>query len=114
MIIVSEIILTLYHGIIEIVPYSQRNWLIMLSKAMEKKLVERKFEYMKAEEKILSSVHPDNIKVRLIARNIIYTLPSDLYESKQLSWEIVVVNKPVLNALCLPGGKIIVFCGLLD
>jgi len=52
--------------------------------------------------------------VRLIARNIIYALLSDLHESEQLSWEIVVVNKPILNALCLPGGKIIVYYGLLD
>ena len=31
-----------------------------------------------------------------------------------LSWEVVVVRNPDTNAMCLPGGKIIVFTGLLD
>ncbi|MQL82162.1 hypothetical protein Taro_014629 [Colocasia esculenta] len=31
-----------------------------------------------------------------------------------LNWEVVVVRNPITNAMCLPGGKIIVFTGLLD
>lgn len=31
-----------------------------------------------------------------------------------LNWEVLVVNEPVVNALCLPGGKIVVFTGLLE
>lgn len=31
-----------------------------------------------------------------------------------LSWEVVVVRDEMVNAMCLPGGKIIVFTGLLD
>ncbi|KAK4385085.1 Mitochondrial metalloendopeptidase OMA1 [Sesamum angolense] len=31
-----------------------------------------------------------------------------------LKWEVIVVNEPVINAFCLPGGKIVVFTGLLD
>lgn len=31
-----------------------------------------------------------------------------------LKWEVVVVQDPMINALCLPGGKIVVFTGLLD
>ncbi|GAU37146.1 hypothetical protein TSUD_293030 [Trifolium subterraneum] len=30
------------------------------------------------------------------------------------NWEILVVNEPVVNAFCLPGGKIVVFTGLLE
>ncbi|KAL7003228.1 metalloendopeptidase [Sarracenia purpurea var. burkii] len=29
-----------------------------------------------------------------------------------LNWEVLVVNEPVVNAFCLPGGKIVVFTGL--
>ncbi|KZV25364.1 hypothetical protein F511_07248 [Dorcoceras hygrometricum] len=31
-----------------------------------------------------------------------------------LKWEVIVVNEPVINAFCLPGGKIVVFTGLLN
>lgn len=31
-----------------------------------------------------------------------------------LNWEVLVVNEPVLNAFCLPGGKIVVFTGLFE
>ncbi|KAL0382313.1 UNVERIFIED_CONTAM: Mitochondrial metalloendopeptidase OMA1 [Sesamum calycinum] len=31
-----------------------------------------------------------------------------------LKWEVLVVNEPVINAFCLPGGKIVVFTGLLN
>ncbi|XP_052206782.1 uncharacterized protein LOC127811109 [Diospyros lotus] len=31
-----------------------------------------------------------------------------------LNWEVLVVNEPVVNAFCLPGGKIVVFTGLLQ
>jgi hypothetical protein len=31
-----------------------------------------------------------------------------------LNWEVLVVNEPVVNAFCLPGGKIVVFTGLLE
>jgi predicted Zn-dependent protease len=30
-----------------------------------------------------------------------------------LKWEVIVVNKDILNAFCLPGGKIVVFTGLI-
>lgn len=29
-----------------------------------------------------------------------------------LNWEVLVVNEPIVNAFCLPGGKIVVFTGL--
>lgn len=32
---------------------------------------------------------------------------------KGLQWEVIVVDQPIFNAFCLPGGKIVVFTGLL-
>ncbi|XP_026409810.1 uncharacterized protein LOC113304904 [Papaver somniferum] len=31
-----------------------------------------------------------------------------------LKWEVLVVHEPIVNAFCIPGGKIVVFTGLLD
>ncbi|PRQ59911.1 putative peptidase M48 [Rosa chinensis] len=30
-----------------------------------------------------------------------------------LNWEVLVVDEPIVNAYCLPGGKIVVFTGLI-
>jgi predicted Zn-dependent protease len=34
--------------------------------------------------------------------------------AKDWKWEVIVVKTPTINALCMPGGKIAVFTGLLD
>ena len=39
---------------------------------------------------------------------------TNVFNKDGLDWEILVVNKPDLNAFCLPGGKIVVFTGLFD
>jgi len=182
----SGVLITVYFGNIETVPYTKRTHLILLSKAMERKLGESQFEQMKAsfKGKILPPIHPDSVRVTLIAKDIIDALQrglrkeqvwSDLgYASEHstlsegygretlnalgagsdekiegnwrkedeilddkwvqqsrkrgqerrseaatshldgLNWEILVVNEPVVNAFCLPGGKIVVFTGLLE
>lgn len=33
---------------------------------------------------------------------------------ERLNWEVIVVRDNMVNAFCLPGGKIVVFTGLLD
>ena len=33
---------------------------------------------------------------------------------KGLNWEVLVISEPIVNAMCLPGGKIVVFTGLLE
>ncbi|KAJ6764470.1 METALLOENDOPEPTIDASE OMA1 MITOCHONDRIAL [Salix koriyanagi] len=41
-------------------------------------------------------------------------LKADASHLDGLNWEILVVNEPVVNAFCLPGGKIVVYTGLLE
>lgn len=33
---------------------------------------------------------------------------------ERLNWEVIVVRDDMVNAFCLPGGKIVVFTGLID
>jgi len=35
-------------------------------------------------------------------------------DAKSWKWDVIVVKSPTINALCMPGGKIAVFTGLLD
>lgn len=184
----SGAVITLYFGNLEAVPYTKRTHFVLLSKEMEKKLGETQFQQMKAnfKGKILPAIHPESVRVRLIANDIVKALQRGLrhervwsdmgYASegfghaddlsgretlmalgdfggdeklegkwsredeilddnwvqqtrkkgqekgKQsatghldgLNWEVLVVREPVVNAFCLPGGKIVVFTGLLD
>ncbi|XP_004148121.1 uncharacterized protein LOC101206881 [Cucumis sativus] len=181
----SGVFITVYYGNLETVPYTKRRHFVLLSKPMERKIGESEFEQMKAafKGKILPAIHPESVRVRLIAKDIIEALQRGLrqenvwndlgYASEAvigapegsghetlmalkdsgseklegkwyredeilddkwvehsrkkgqgsqantshldgLNWEVLVVNEPVVNAFCLPGGKIVVFTGLLE
>ncbi|KAL9237255.1 hypothetical protein vseg_011828 [Gypsophila vaccaria] len=178
--------ITIYYGNSEVVPYTKRKHFVLLSQGLERQIGENQFNEMKKSfrGKILPALHPDSVRVRLIAKDIIEALQRGLshervwsdpgygtegegrvggegdgYETlKALSeetgegvvdewlkkeevlddswvkdcrkggksdvkastghlegmkWEVLVVNEPVVNAFCLPGGKIVVFTGLL-
>ena len=178
---------TVYFGNLETVPYTKRTHFVLLSPSFERQLGESQFEEIKAKlrSKILPSIHPDSIRVRLIAKDIIGALQRGLQHGERrwsdleyshspdeaaafdsagseqvvmavvkrgeiegrgwtgedevlddqwvresrkeksgvqaatkhlegLNWEVVVVRDKMVNAFCLPGGKIVVFTGLLD
>lgn len=183
----SGILITIYYGNLESVPYTKRTHFVLLSKDMERKIGEAQFDQIKSayKGKILPAMHPESVRIRLIARDIIEALKRGLrheqgwrdlgYASSEssmahdegsfdtllalnrsgegkietkwrpedeilndewvqqsrkkgqetgsksatshlegLNWEILVVNEPIVNAFCLPGGKIVVFTGLLN
>lgn len=181
----SGALITLYFGNLETVPYTKRTHFVLLSKSMEKRIGESQFEQIKKtyKGKVLPAIHPESIRVRLIAKDVIDALQrglshervwSDLgygsmdstargsdrgvkevgmalsedgqetlsgmrwskddqilddkwiQESRKkdskgesahlegINWEVIVVNEPMVNAFCLPAGKIVVFTGLLD
>ncbi|CAK9135196.1 unnamed protein product [Ilex paraguariensis] len=177
----SGILITVYFGHLEAVPYSKRKHFVILSPSLELQLGERQFDQMKGtfKGKILPAIHPDSVRVRLISKDIIESLQRGLRKEQVgnnhvyalesvdphetsgeetlmalsensegkwhkedeilddkwvqqsrkkgmeegsrpvtrhlegLNWEVLVVNEPVVNAFCLPGGKIVVFTGLL-
>lgn len=175
------VLITLYFGNLETIPYTKRTHFVLLPSRMEKRMGDSQFEEIKKQfkGKILPAIHPDSIRVRLIAKEIVEALQRGLRKeqvwtdvdygsdnigvneiggdqtltvltesaegnwSKEdeilddkwvqqsrkkgqergvqssishlegLNWEILVVDEPVVNAFCLPGGKIVVFTGLL-
>ncbi|KAL8148188.1 mitochondrial metalloendopeptidase OMA1 [Apium graveolens] len=181
MVLGGGILITVYFGNLETIPYTKRTHFVLLPSGMEKRMGDTQFEEIKKQfkGKILPSIHPDSIRVRLIAKEIVEALQRGLrkeqvwtdvdYSSDHvgmnefggnqtlmvltesaegnwskddeilddkwvqqsrkkgkergvqssishlegLNWEILVVDEPVVNAFCLPGGKIVVFTGLL-
>ncbi|KAH9297766.1 hypothetical protein KI387_029448, partial [Taxus chinensis] len=180
----SGLVISIYYSNLETVPYTHRKHLILISKQMEKQIGESQFEELKKKlkPKILPAIHPESVRVRLIAKDIIHALergiryeqtwsdvqysttrtdgsdsplsqdpwsianekayPQSKWYGKEevlddkwveesrklgkrsgekvstqhldgLNWEVLVVDDPMVNAFCLPGGKIMVFTGLL-
>ncbi|CAN6253371.1 unnamed protein product [Urochloa humidicola] len=186
-----------YFGHLEAVPYTNRTHLVILSPKLERQLGESQFEELKKKfgPKILPPLHPDSIRVRLIASEIVRAVHRGLAADQRhdasygedasygygdisddhaikgrdadaaatmlggsprkneraaaaaqrddevlddrwvtesrsrgkargaqpqtghldgLNWEVIVVRDDIVNAMCLPGGKIVVFTGLLD
>jgi hypothetical protein len=183
-----------YFGNLETVPYTNRTHFVLVSPRLERQLGESQFADLKKElaPKILPPLHPDSIRVRLIASEIVRALHRGLADRRgddfnndasygdissdlavksrdmeaaedvmrhaapnkdagtaaaaqrndellddrwvaesrrrgkargaqpqtkhlnELNWEVIVVRDNLVNAMCLPGGKIVVFTGLLD
>ncbi|KAL0403087.1 UNVERIFIED_CONTAM: Mitochondrial metalloendopeptidase OMA1 [Sesamum radiatum] len=162
----SGVVITVYFGNLETVPYTKRTHFVLLSRNLEKELGETQFNQLKKQfkGKILPPLHPESIRVQRISQDIIEGLHKGLRKEQALSdrsleeeqwhgedkwrkedeilddqwvqksrkkgqekgmvsqtehleglkWEVIVVNEPVINAFCLPGGKIVVFTGLLN
>lgn len=180
----SGALISVYYGNLEVVPYTKRKHFVLMSRTLERQIGESQFKEMKKsfKGKILPAIHPESVRVRLIAKEIIDALQRGLShdqvwsdpgyasvgdipfergsnetlkamsegtgeevlgewrkeeeilddkwvkESRKkggkhrvkpathhlegLNWEVLVVDVPVVNAFCLPGGKIVVFTGL--
>ncbi|CAN8302243.1 unnamed protein product [Cochlearia groenlandica] len=82
----SGALITLYLGNLETVPYTKRTHFVLLSKPMEKRLGETQFEQIKKtyKGKILPAIHPESIRVRLIAKEVIDALQRGL--SNDRAW----------------------------
>jgi predicted Zn-dependent protease len=62
---------------------------------------------------------PEAVRVRLIGEKIALRVEEYLKDEKQLKriegfeWEFKTVNDPAVNAWCMPGGKVVVYTGIL-
>lgn len=112
----SGLLITATFGSTETVPYTNRSHFVLLSSSFEKGLGESEFKKIKEEYKgkIIPPPHSDSIRVLKIAHEIIEVVKSKTRHLEGFKWEIIVVDDPTVNAFCLPGGKIVVFTGLLQ
>jgi hypothetical protein len=116
----------------EIVPYTNRTHLVAMSPQSEIKLWEPQDIMDKkvwaSESLMVDPLHPDSIRVRLIADKVLRATYRTLnvMEVKTrvaqpqtshldgLKWEVILIKDDDANTECTPTGKIIVSTGLLD
>lgn len=94
----------------ERVPVFGRKRLLLIPVNVEKKLGEDEFEKIKMAYPVLAPYHDYSILLQRIGKRIRSVANTDL----GFEWEFVVLDEPLVNAFCLPGGKVVFFKGLMD
>ncbi|KAL5717959.1 hypothetical protein ACHQM5_010907 [Ranunculus cassubicifolius] len=125
---------SVYYFNLQTVPYTKRTHFVLLSTKLERKLGDYAFKWeAKAKSwNILPKEDYRSVRVKLISGDIIDGLMRGVKEDRVLdksqgrsvratrkhldglNWEVFVVDKPIVNAMCFPGGKIVVYTGLLN
>jgi predicted Zn-dependent protease len=67
-----------------------------------------------ARKALVPADDPQAQRVQGIAKELIPHANKWNARAKDWQWELILIKSPVINALCMPGGKIVVFTGLLD
>jgi predicted Zn-dependent protease len=57
---------------------------------------------------------PQTLRVQRVAKDLLPYTQKWHDRAKEWQWDITVIKTPAINALCMPGGKIAVFTGILD
>jgi predicted Zn-dependent protease len=91
--------------------------LMVVPESMVNRTAEQQYVQMKqqaASRGLLNRDAPQVQRVRAIAQTLIPHGRRFNPESGNWAWEVNVIDSPAVNAFCMPGGKIMVFRGLID
>ena len=101
-------------------PITDRKQLTLVSEAKLNAQAAQVFEKVKEKEKMSDDLKSLN-EIKEIGKKMEYSIGEYFYRSKlndptvNFDWEYILIdNKKVRNAWCMPGGKIAVYTGMLD
>ena len=101
-------------------PITDRKQLTIVSEAKLNAQAARIFEKIKEKEKMSNDLKSLN-EIKEIGKKIEYSIGEYFYRSKlndptvNFDWEYILIdNKKIRNAWCMPGGKIAVYTGMLE
>ena len=104
----------------ESVPITQRKQLRIFSESKLNRQAALMYEKIKKKEK-MSDDHSKLLEIKEIGKNIEFAISEYFYQNniadptQNFDWEYILIdNKKVKNAWCMPGGKIAVYTGILD
>ncbi|MFA7569688.1 MAG: M48 family metallopeptidase [Sulfurimonadaceae bacterium] len=89
-------------------PYTNRNQLILLSQTQELSLGEQSYKETLAQSKVITQTKEAN-KIKEIGTRI-----AKVAKRPDFNWEFTLVQNDEKNAFCLPGGKVVVYTGILS
>lgn len=94
----------------------QRNQLLIVSEKEMTQSAVKAYKQVLAKAKKEGTLNPDpkmTARVRAIAKRLIPQTAVFRKDAPDWDWEINVIDSPELNAWCMPGGKIVVYSGII-
>lgn len=88
-------------------PYTKRSQMIFMSPKQELALGERSYRQALAKSKVITGTY-DARRVERIGQRI-----AKVANRPDFKWEFKLVDNKAMNAFCLPGGKVVVYTGIL-
>lgn len=88
-------------------PYTNRSQMILISSEQELALGEQSYKKALKESKVLTTTK-DAKRVKLIGERVAKV------SNKNYNWEFNLIENKAKNAFCLPGGKVVVYTGILE
>lgn len=89
-------------------PITNRSQMILISQSQELALGEKSYKEALSKSKVITGTKDAN-RVKNIGNMIAKIVNRDDYK-----WEFNLVDNEAKNAFCLPGGKVVVYTGILD
>ena len=99
--------LVIIAGCMHKTPYTNRSQMIFMSQEEELALGEKSYEEALSTAKVITGTKDAN-RVKAIGERI-----AKVANRSDFSWEFNLVEDKALNAFCLPGGKVVVYTGIL-
>lgn len=88
-------------------PYTNRSQMILISDEKELALGEQSYEKTLKESKVITNTK-ESLKVKEIGKRIAKVANTNY------KWEFNLIENKAKNAFCLPGGKVVVYTGILE
>ncbi len=88
-------------------PYTNRSQMILMSESEELSLGEKSYNQALEQLEVIKNTYNAN-RVKQIGERI-----AAVSDKKDYEWEFSLVKNDAANAFCLPGGKVVVFTGIL-
>eukprot|EP00286_Rhodomonas_abbreviata_P004967 CAMPEP_0181322550 /NCGR_PEP_ID=MMETSP1101-20121128/19288_1 /TAXON_ID=46948 /ORGANISM="Rhodomonas abbreviata, Strain Caron Lab Isolate" /LENGTH=460 /DNA_ID=CAMNT_0023430471 /DNA_START=65 /DNA_END=1448 /DNA_ORIENTATION=+ len=89
-------------------PVTGRVRMIDISREQEYAIGRHSYMQLLSRYRALPADHPSSVLVKRVGMRIAAA------SGAQLPWEFCVLDSPIINAACVPGGKVVVFSGLLE
>lgn len=100
--------IVLFAGCTHKAPYTKRSQMILMSHSQELALGEQSYKQALSKAKVITGTRDANR-----VKNIGYKIAKVVNRS-DYKWEFNLVKNKAKNAFCLPGGKVVVYTGILD
>ena len=99
----------------ESAPVTGRSQMMLVSESEERQMGLQAYREVLSKEPLSEDAQANEV-VQRVGRRIALAAerpPGDLWHAPRFRWEFKTVEKNELNAFCLPGGKVVVYTGLL-